>query len=64
MYCRFFYHSGIARMPSWRILDLMPNKPAFDLASVAIKDHYEKQIQAIQNALDRHEEMDSPGKRG
>lgn len=51
-------------MPLWRILDLMPNKPAFDLASVAIKDQYEKQTQTVQNALDRHEEMDSPGKRG
>ncbi|GJJ70926.1 transmembrane E3 ubiquitin-protein ligase [Entomortierella parvispora] len=58
-----FYMWGVpegANIPMWRVLDLMPNQPAYDLAAAAIKDQYEKQMKSLQNVLDGHEQLDTP----
>jgi len=49
-------------MPMWRILDLMPNQPSFDLAAAAMKVQYEKQMKSLQDVLDGNEMFETSGR--
>ncbi|KAG0363271.1 hypothetical protein BGZ54_008222, partial [Gamsiella multidivaricata] len=58
-----FYMWGIPEqewMPSWRILDLMPNNASFALAFAALQEHYQKRIKVIEDIMEGHDSLEYP----